>query len=50
MEVRSKRLPRRHPLLTPIQIPITAASSVEVPTSSSVGHIRSMIRSETGTR
>ena len=32
----------------PIQTPITAARTVDVPTSSSVGQIRSTIRSETG--
>ena len=34
----------------PSHTPISVARIVEVPTSSSVGHIRSTSRSETGTR
>ena len=50
VEARSKVLPRFQAPMTPIQTPMTIARIVEVPTSSTVGHSRSMIRSLTGTR
>jgi hypothetical protein len=46
----SKEPPRFQAPRTPSHTPITAARIVEVPTSSSVGHIRSTSSSETGTR
>ena len=41
VENRSKASPFFHALRMPIQTPMTAASTVDVPTSSRVGHIRS---------
>ena len=44
----SKDLPRRHPALMPIQTPMIEASTIAVPTSSSVGQMRSVTSSHTG--
>ena len=46
----SNLLPRFHAPRMPSQTPITVARIVDGPTSSSVGQIRSRIRSLTGTR
>ena len=50
VEARSNVLPRFQAPMTPIQTPMSMASSVDVPTSRTVGQSRSMIRSLTGTR
>ena len=50
MDVLSNVLPRFQPLRMPMRTPITVARIVDVPTRRTVGHIRSWIRSATGTR
>ena len=44
----SNRPPRFHPARMPTRTPITVATSVEVPSSTSVGQVRPPIRSQTG--
>ncbi|MEI2643335.1 MAG: hypothetical protein V9G10_13695 [Candidatus Nanopelagicales bacterium] len=48
VETLSKRFPRRHPALMPIQTPMIEASTIAVPTSSKVGQMRSVTSSHTG--
>ena len=48
VEILSKRLPGFHPARMPIQMPMIEASTIAVPSSSTVGQIRSPMSSHTG--
>jgi hypothetical protein len=49
-DTRSNTLPRRHAPRMPIHSPIAVDSMVEMPSSSTVGQIRSAMISDTGRR